>query len=455
MFHKDMQDRIEARQARITVVGLGYVGLPLAVEFAAAGVRVAGFEIDSAKLALLKQGESYIRDVPSSRVNTLITSEMLLPTSNPEYIGHSDVVVICVPTPCGHDNQPDLTYVESAGQMVASQLRPGQLVILESTSFPGTTEEVLQPILEQGGLKADRDFYLAFSPERIDPGNQQFSIRNTPKLVAGTRQESTDLAAAVYSLVAERVLPVSSPRVAEMAKLYENTFRHINIGFANEMALLCEYMGIDIWEVIDAASSKPFGFMPFYPGPGVGGHCIPVDPQYLLYKAREHGFDLRFVELANHINEHMPMHVVSKAQAALLERSIPLEDAEVMVLGVAYKKDIDDCRESPAIKVIENLVARGARVRYHDPHVPSFENGCGRFESVDLTDEELMRADCVLICTDHTGISYDRVAQRCPVVIDTRHVLRNGSAPAERCMAQEPAVDEPLELPGELVEPVA
>ncbi|MCC6485731.1 MAG: nucleotide sugar dehydrogenase [Armatimonadetes bacterium] len=416
-------EKIAKRQAKLAVIGLGYVGLPLAVEFARAGLKVAGVDIDGQKLLMLQAGESYIKDVSSGSVAEIINSERFIPTSNPKYLNLSDIIAICVPTPCSHGNEPDLSFIEAAAKMAASQLKPGHLVILESTSFPGTTEEILQPILETSGLKAGRDFFLAFSPERIDPGNAEFTLRNTPKIVAGTTPEATALAEAFYSVVAEEVHTVSSPRTAEMTKLYENTFRHINIGFANEMAMLCEKMGINIWEVIQAASTKPFGFMPFYPGPGVGGHCIPVDPQYLLFKARQHNFNLRFVELANDVNEHMPEKIVDKVAYALDEQGKPLKGSNLLVLGVAYKKDIDDVRESPAIRVIENLVARGARVHYHDPHVYSFENGCGRFDSVDLTDDELKQSDCVLICTDHSDLPYEKL-EGCALVVDTRNALQ-------------------------------
>ena len=430
----NLSDRIASRDVRITVVGLGYVGLPLAVEFAQAGVRVSGYEIDPLKLEFLRQGESYIGDVPSNRVRPLVESGRFTPTRDPGCISHSDVVIICVPTPCVNGHEPDLSFVQCAGRTVSENLRAGQLVILESTSFPGTTEEMLQPILEKSGLKAGQDFHLAFSPERIDPGNPTYGIRNTPKVVAGTLPDATALAEQVYRIVAEEVRCVSSPRVAEMSKLYENTFRHVNIAFANEMALLCEEMGIPIWEVIEAASTKPFGFMPFHPGPGVGGHCIPVDPQYLVYKARQCGCDLKFVELANEINEKMPVRVVEKVKDALHERGKSLDGAKVLVLGVAYKKDIDDVRESPAIKVIARLLKAGARVRYHDPLVGSFDNGVGRFESVDLTPAALRESDCVVICTDHTDVNYDRVIAHGSLVIDTRDTLRRRASDGKRTL---------------------
>ncbi len=442
-----LTDKISTRQARLAVIGLGYVGLPLAIEFARAGLRVAGVEVDGQKLSMLQAGESYVKDVPSDEVAHFVSTDQFFPTANANIINLSDIITICVPTPCTHENEPDLSYVEAAGRVVAAQLKPGQLVILESTSFPGTTEEILLPILEQSGLKAGVDFHLAFSPERIDPGNEKYNLTNTPKIVAGTTDKATQLADEFYSLVACEVIRVSSPRTAEMTKLYENTFRHINIGFANEMAMLCEKMGIDIWEVIKAASSKPFGFMPFSPGPGVGGHCIPVDPQYLLYKARQHGFNLRFVELANDINEHMAETVVDRVAYALEGQGKLLEGSSLLVLGVAYKKDIDDVRESPAIRVIENLVARGARVQYHDPYVNSFDNGCGRFESVDLTETELSSSDCVLICTDHSDLPYEKL-ECCSLVVDTRNAIksRNGHTNGHK-----PQIEEALVFPTERV----
>ncbi len=420
----DLIQSISGRQIRITVVGLGYVGLPLAVEFARNGVQVAGYEVDRAKLDRLRAGESYIRDVQSEDIRSLVLDGLLLPTSDDRHITLSDVVIICVPTPCGRDNEPDLSFIRAAARTVASRLKRGHLVILESTSFPGTTEEILQPALEESGLRAGRDFHLAFSPERIDPGNPVFNVRNTAKLVAGTTEEATFLAEAVYSLVAERVVRVSSPRVAEMAKLFENTFRHVNIALANEMAQVCERMGIDVWEVISAAATKPFGFMPFYPGPGVGGHCIPVDPQYLLYKARQYGCTLRFVELANEINDGMPGHVVERVRASLEELGRDLPGSRLLVLGVAYKKDIDDVRESPALKVLELLAGSGASVQYHDPMVPEFESDGLALKSVELTPETLSAADCVIICTDHSSLPYDRVLEHARSIIDTRNALR-------------------------------
>ena len=424
----ELLNSINGRQIRVTVVGLGYVGLPLAIEFARNGVQVAGLDVDREKVARLQAGESYIRDVPSEAIRSLVLDGLFLPTSDDRHITLSDVVIICVPTPCGRDNDPDLSYIRSAAATVSKRLKPGHLVILESTSFPGTTEEILQPVLEESGLRAGRDFHLAFSPERIDPGNPDFNVRNTAKLVAGTTEEATYLAEAVYSLVAERVVRVSCPRVAEMAKLYENTFRHVNIALANEMAGLCERMGIDVWEVISAAATKPFGFMPFYPGPGVGGHCIPVDPQYLLYKARQYGCTLRFVELANEINDSMPDRVVERVRASLEELGRALPGSRALVLGVAYKKDIDDVRESPSLRVIERLMDGGACVDYHDPLVPEFELNGLRLRSVELSPETIHAADCVIICTDHSTIPYEQVLRHARTIIDTRNALKRAGA---------------------------
>ena len=415
-------ERIVARRTRVGIIGLGYVGLPLAVEFAKAGFDVVGFDVDASKVSQINAGRSYIPDVSASELSTVVAGGKLSATTDMTRLGEMDVVDICVPTPLRKTKDPDLSYIVKAVEAVAATLRPEQLVILESTTYPGTTDEVVQPMLEAKGLKADRDFFLAFSPERVDPGNTEFPTGKIPKVVGGLGPASTELASALYSAVVARVVPVSSTRVAEMVKLLENTFRAVNIGLVNEITLMCHKMDINVWEVIDAAGTKPFGFMPFYPGPGLGGHCIPVDPFYLSWKARQNGFECRFIELAGHVNASMPDYVVQRVADALNSVAKPLNGSRVHLFGVAYKRDVNDVRESPALDVIELLIRRGARVSYTDPYVPTLAHGASLLESVPFDQAVADRADCAVITTNHTAFDYTSIAGL-PLVVDTRNAL--------------------------------
>jgi len=420
-----LEERIAAKTARVGVVGLGYVGLPLAVECARAGLTVIGVDTDAAKIAALGEGRSYNLDVGDDAIRSLVGASRLFASTGYEALQGADVVVICVPTPLTKTKDPDLSYIVEAVTACVPALRPAMLVILESTTYPGTTVEVVKPILERSGLAAGVDFALAFSPERIDPGNRAYRFRDVPKVVGGLTPACTRLAARFYGQIVERVVPVASPTLAEMVKVYENVFRNVNIALVNELTLLCDRMGLDVWDVIDAASTKPYGFVAFYPGPGVGGHCIPVDPYYLLAKAREYDFHARFIELAATVNDSMPYYVISRTHSALESRGKTIRGADVLVLGVAYKRDVADARMSPATKIIELLGKRGARVRYHDPHVPEIMlPNPGRLTSIPLTDEALTGSDCVIITTDHSAVDYDRVLARAPLILDTRNRLR-------------------------------
>jgi UDP-N-acetyl-D-glucosamine dehydrogenase len=421
---------ITDKKARVGVIGLGYVGLPLVVEYAASGFEGIGFEVDETKADKINQGDSYIGDVPSSRVKELVSQKKLSATVNFDRLADCDAIIICVPTPLRKTKEPDVSYILAAAEEIKKRLRRGHLVILESTTYPGTTDEVLLPMFEETGLKLDEDFLLAFSPERVDPGNPHFLTHNIPKVVGGVTDDSTEVAAHLYSQIVRDVHSVTSARVAEAAKLLENTFRAVNIGMANEMARLCYALNIDTWEVIRAAATKPFGFMAFYPGPGIGGHCIPLDPHYLSWKARQHGFDSRFISLAEEVNSRMPEHVVQLVSDGLNDESKAMKGSRVLLLGVAYKKDIDDVRESPALSIIDRLRAKGANVRYHDPFVKEVRfddahtEGSGEsLESVALTDEELRSSDCVIIVTDHSEIDYGRVCSLTPLIVDTRNAL--------------------------------
>ncbi len=430
MIKDQIFSRITNKSAHVGVVGLGYVGLPLLVEFAHSGFQAIGFEVDQDKASQINAGTSYIGDVQSSAIKELVDEKKLRATTNFDHLAECDAVIICVPTPLRKTKEPDVSYILAATEEIKQRLHRGQLVILESTTYPGTTDEVLFPIFAETGLKLDEDFLLAFSPERVDPGNPQFQTHNIPKVVGGVTDDSTEVAAHLYSQIVKEVHAVSSARVAETAKLLENTFRAVNIGMANEMARLCYALNIDTWEVIRAAATKPFGFMAFYPGPGIGGHCIPLDPHYLSWKARQHGFDSRFIGLAEEVNSRMPEHVVQLISDGLNDESKAMKGSRVLLLGVAYKKDINDVRESPALSIIDRLRAKGAEVRFHDPFVSEIrfddahtESGGEPLHSVGLTDEELRATDCVVIVTDHSGIDYVRVCKLTSLVVDTRNAL--------------------------------
>jgi UDP-N-acetyl-D-glucosamine dehydrogenase len=416
---------IIARRARIGIIGLGYVGLPLGTAFAEAGFRVTGFDVDIKRVAALNRGTSHIHDVSSARVGKLVKEGLFHATAETAQLTDADIVVICVPTPLTSDGQPDLTYVESATSYVAQSLRRGQLIILESTTYPGTTREVVLPRLEETGLRAGRDFFLAFSPERVDPGNPKFGITNTPKVTGGLDEESTELATIFYRQAVETVIPVSTPESAEMVKLMENTFRAVNIALANEMAAICDRLGIDAWEVIDAASTKPFGFMAFYPGPGVGGHCIPLDPIYLAWKMQQLDYQTRFIALASEVNHERPHYVVARTADALQTSGKSLAGANVLVLGIAYKADIDDARESPSLDIIAALNDQGAEVSYHDPHIPTVVTGGERYASEPLTADRLEAADCVLLLTNHAAFDYSFIARHARLIVDTRNAFKH------------------------------
>ena len=427
----DLISLITNKQAHVGVIGLGYVGLPLLVEFASKGFQGTGFEVDESKAQQINAGTSYIGDVPSRKLKDVVDAKRLRATTDFSHLSECDAIIICVPTPLRKTKEPDVSYILAAAEQIAARLRRGHLVILESTTYPGTTDEVLLPMFEAKGLKLDEDFLLAFSPERVDPGNPQFQTHNIPKVVGGVTDESTEVAAHLYSQIVNDVHAVTSARVAEAAKLLENTFRAVNIGMANEMARLCYALNIDTWEVIRAAATKPFGFMPFYPGPGIGGHCIPLDPHYLSWKARQHGFDSRFIGLAEEVNSRMPEHVVQLVADGLNDERKAMKGSNVLLLGVAYKKDIDDVRESPALSIIDRLRAKGANVRYHDPFVAELrfddahtDAGGEPLSSVNLTNEELQSADCVIIVTDHSDIDYKRVCSMVPLIVDTRNALK-------------------------------
>jgi UDP-N-acetyl-D-glucosamine dehydrogenase len=423
----ELKEKIRNRHARIGIIGLGYVGLPLAVEFAKAGFQVTGFDVDVSKIAAINKGHSYIGDVSSEDVSTAVKAGKLSATDDMSKLHDMDAIDICVPTPLRKTRDPDLSYVILAVDAVRARLKPGQLVILESTTYPGTTDEVVQPALEEGGLKAGKDFYLAFSPERVDPGNQTHNTKNIPKVVGGMNDISTELAAELYGSIINTIVPVSSTQVAEMVKLLENTFRAVNIGLVNEIALMSHRMNIDVWEVIEAAATKPFGFMPFYPGPGLGGHCIPIDPFYLSWKARQNGFECRFIELAGHINGSMPSFVVERVSEALNSQRKAINGSRIHIFGVAYKKDVSDMRESPALDVLELLHRRGAILSYTDPHVPLLDHAEMSLKSVPEADAA-NGIDCAVICTNHSVFKYAEMPKRFPLVVDTRNALKNINA---------------------------
>jgi UDP-N-acetyl-D-glucosamine dehydrogenase len=416
--------RMSDKSATIGIVGLGYVGLPLAVAFAESGFKVLGIDEQQKRVDLVNQGRSYIADVPSSHLQVAVADNLLQATTEQSRLRETDAICICVPTPLTKTKDPDLSHVIHESEEISKNLQPGQLIVLESTTYPGTTREVVLPILESSKLRGGIDFYLAYSPERVDPGSQKHSIRNTPKIVGGINLQSTKLAQVLYSHITETVVPVSCPEVAEMAKIFENVFRSVNIALVNELAQLCHNMNVSVWEVIDAASTKPFGYMPFHPGPGIGGHCIPLDPYYLANKAREFDFHTRFIELAAEINEHMPYYVVFRILEALNARDKSLNGAKIFVLGVAYKKDVEDSRESPSLKVIQLLRNRGAEVSYNDPYIPEIKSPQGSLASIELTEESLSSADCVVIATDHSCYDMEQVVAHSKLVFDTRGVTK-------------------------------
>jgi UDP-N-acetyl-D-glucosamine dehydrogenase len=419
-----LEEKIKSRKARVGIVGLGYVGLPLAAEFARAGFSVTGIDIQEEKVAQLNAGESYVQDVPTEVLRPLVESRKFHATTDFSVVADLDTINIAVPTPLRKTKDPDMSYIVSACQAIAKYFSPGKLVILESTTYPGTTDELVLPMLERPGWKAGEQFFLCFSPERVDPGNSSYQTANIPKVVGGITAACTRLGALFYSQALDKVIPVSSTRVAEMVKLLENTFRMINIGLANEMALMCDRMGLNVWEVIDAAATKPFGFMPFYPGPGLGGHCIPIDPFYLSWKTKQAGIEARFIDLAGYINGHMPHFVLDKIQNALNDHGKPLKGSHIHILGVAYKRNIDDVRESPALDIILLLERRGARVTYSDPFVPRV-----RLDGRELEADEPMtmaaRADCVVIVTDHAAFDYPGIVKTARLIVDTRNALKN------------------------------
>lgn len=437
IFNKSMGrtliEKLETKTATIGVVGLGYVGLPLAVEKAKAGFNVIGFDVQTEKVKKVNNGENYIGDVIPTDLKELVKSGKLRATSDYCFIKDVDAIAICVPTPLDIYKQPNMKYVESSAKAIAKNITEGTLVVLESTTYPGTTEELIKPILEEKGFVIGENLFLAYSPERVDPGNKNFNTKNTPKVVGGVTTNCTKVAATMYRSVLEGdIHEVSSPAIAEMEKLLENTFRNINIGLANEMAILCNKMGIDVWEVIDAASTKPYGFMPFYPGPGLGGHCIPIDPWYLTWKAREYNYHTKLIETAGEINDSMPDFVVQRCMEILNEQGKSLKESKVLVLGVAYKKDIDDYRESPVLPILDKLTKFGAEWAVVDPFISKFKLNDEFVETVEATDEKLKTSDLVLIATDHSKFNYERIIDKSKAVLDTRNVL-NGNRTRNHC----------------------
>lgn len=426
---QELLHRIAARQARVAVVGLGYVGLPLAVEFAEAGFRVIGMDVDVEKVRQIDAGQSYIDDVSSERVRHIVNSGIFSATNSYDDLGEADAISICVPTPLRKTRDPDMAYIVQAAQSIAKIRRPGMLIVLESTTYPGTTEEIILPEITGDDLAVGEDIFIAYSPERIDPGNERYSVRNTPKVVGGITPACAEVAIELYRAAVDQVIAVSSPTAAEMVKLLENTFRAVNIGLVNEMALMCDKLDIDVWEVIQAAATKPFGYMPFYPGPGLGGHCIPVDPLYLSWKLKTLNYNARFIELASEVNTSMPYYVVSKITEALNNQERAARGSRILILGVAYKRNVDDVRESPALDIISLLRQRGAEVDYHDPHVPQIHLESDLLMQSKRYDLQLLReAHCVVIVTDHSVFDWDEISRNSRVIVDTRHVYSDRSS---------------------------
>ena len=436
MLMKDLLlEKIDKRTARVGVIGMGYVGLPLAVEFARAGFKVLGYDVSERVVKLINDGKSHIGDVPAATVAGYVKDGLLEATTDPARLADMDAISIAVPTPLSKTRDPDMSYVLSATDTVAQTAHAGQVIILESTTYPGTTREMLQPAMQARGLEVGQDVFIAFSPERVDPGNEKWNTKNTPKVVGGITTACTDVAVALYGACIDRVVPVSSPEAAELTKLLENTFRAVNIGLVNEMAIVCDKLGVNVWEVIDAAATKPFGFMRFTPGPGIGGHCIPLDPHYLAWKMRTLNYKTRFIDLASEINSDMPRWVVEKVADALNDERKAVNGSRVLVLGIAYKKDIDDMRESPALDVIRLLEELGADVVYHDPYVPTFSEEGVTHHGVELTDEALAGSDVVVIVTDHSSVDYQRVVDKAALVVDTRNATGRATAGRARIVA--------------------
>ncbi len=423
---KDLMAKAENRTAVCGVVGLGYVGLPLAIEFARTGYRVLGFDVNTSVVDAVNGGTSHVGDVPSETLSEFTGDGRICATSDMTRLTEADVVCICVPTPLSKTRDPDVSFVMAAADSLAKTIRAGQAVVLESTTYPGTTRELLLPRLQETGLEVGKDFFLAFSPERVDPGNTQWKTRNTPKVLGGVTSACRDVIVALYRPVFDQLVLVSSPEAAELVKLLENTFRTVNIGLANEMAIVCDKLGVNVWEVIDAAATKPFGFMKFTPGPGLGGHCIPIDPHYLAWKMRGLNYKTRFIEVAGEVNSEMPAYWVRKVAGKLNDQSKAVRGSKILVVGVAYKKDVDDVRESPALDIIRLLLQQGASVRYHDPFVPEIREDSLSLDSVPLTAGELCTSDCIVLTTDHTNLNYELLRTEFAKVVDTRNALRGG-----------------------------
>ncbi len=420
-----LKEKLESGKALQSVIGLGYVGLPLAVEFAKAGLDTIGIDVDIRKVDFVNRGKSYIGDVPGKELASVVNSGRLRATDDFSALAEADTINIAVPTPLRKTKDPDISYIVAALKEIRKYLHEGQLIILESTTYPGTTEEVMMPLLEESGLKVGVDFFLAFSPERVDPGNEKYNTRNIPKVVGGVTPECTELAVALYRAAGMNPVPVNSSRVAETVKLLENTFRSVNIGLVNEIALMCYRMGINVWEVIDAAATKPFGFMPFYPGPGLGGHCIPIDPFYLSWKAKQSGFDARFIELAGMINSDMPSQVVIRVSEALNEKKKCMNGSKILIMGVSYKKDIDDTRESPAFDIIRLLKQRGSDVWWYDPFIEEIDDKIEGVRRFDYNAKEIKTVDCAIVVTGHTKVEYNVLVDNCSLIFDSRNVLKN------------------------------
>jgi UDP-N-acetyl-D-glucosamine dehydrogenase len=416
-----LQGKVQDRSIRVGVIGLGYVGLPLAVEFARKGIHVTGVDVSEEKIRRLRAGDNYVLDVNNDELKSLVERKLIVPTTNYSVIRDLDALSICVPTPLNKTGDPDISFIISARDAILKYVHPDLLIILESTTYPGTTDELIVPALEEQGLVVGKDVFVAFSPERIDPGNPVYHTDNTPKVVGGYTPACTEISLAVYGLIIQHLVPVSSTKAAELAKLLENTFRSINIGLVNELAIMCNLLEVDVWEVIRAAATKPFGFMPFYPGPGLGGHCIPIDPIYLSWKLKTLKYRARFIELADDINTQMPEYVVQRVAAALNQHERPVKGSKALVLGVAYKRDIDDPRESPSLDIIELLHKKGAVVSYHDPYLPSVTIGEHRYESVPLTPEQIASSDVVVISTDHSCFDYEMIVKHSRLVFDSRN----------------------------------